>query len=59
MFDDTLLSAPLTLKEYINKYKHNSEISDLKERHEIDELDIEFVNKYFFNNNNINLIILS
>ena len=24
-FDDTLLSAPLTLKEYINKYKHDSE----------------------------------
>ena len=21
-FDDTLLSAPLTLKEYINRYKH-------------------------------------
>ena len=50
-FDDALLSTPLTLKEYIHKYKHNSEIFDLKERHEIDELDIEFVNKNFFTNN--------
>ena len=45
MFDDTLLSVPLTLKEYINQYKHDTEIFDLKERHDIDELDIEFVNK--------------
>ena len=44
-FDDTLLSVPLTLKEYIDQYKHDSEIFDLKERHDIDELDIEFVNK--------------
>ena len=51
MFDDTLLSAPLTLKEYINQYKHDSEIFDLKERHDIDELDIEFANKNFFTNN--------
>ena len=51
MFDDTLLSAPLTLKEYINRYKCDSEIFDLKERHDIDELDIEFVNKNFFTNN--------
>ena len=50
-FDDTLLSAPLTLKEYINQYNHDSEISDLKERDDIDELDIEFANKNFFTNN--------
>ena len=24
-FDETLLSTPLTLKEYINQYKHDSE----------------------------------
>ena len=36
MFDDTLLSAPLTLEEYINQYKHDSEIFDLKESHDID-----------------------
>ena len=50
-FDNTLLSAPLTLKECIYKYKHDSEIFDLKERHDIDELEIEFVNKNFFTNN--------
>ena len=42
---------PLTLKEYIDQHKHDSEIFDLKERHDIDELDIEFVNKNFFTNN--------
>ena len=51
MFDITLLSVPLTLKEYINQHKHDSEIFDLKERHDIDEIDIEFVNKNFFTNN--------
>ena len=51
MLDNTLLSTPLTLKEYINKYKHDSEIFNLKERHDIDELEIEFVNKNFFTNN--------
>ena len=50
-FDDTLLSTSLTLKEYINRYKHDSEIFDLKERHDIDKLNIEFVNKNFFTNN--------
>ena len=29
-FDDTLLSTPLTLKEYIKRYKHDSEFFDLK-----------------------------
>ena len=50
-FDDTLLSTPLTLKEYISQYKHEKEIFDLKERHDIDELDTEFPNKNFFTNN--------
>ena len=40
-FDDTLLSAPLILKRYINQYKHDSEIFDLKERYDIDELDVD------------------
>ena len=51
MFDNTLLSVPLTLKEYINQYKHDSKIFDLKERHDITELDIEFVTENFFTNN--------
>ena len=50
-FNDTLLSAPLTLKEYIAQYKHEKEIFNLKERHDIDELDIDFPNKNFFTNN--------
>ena len=48
-FDESLLSAPLTLKEYIAQYKHDKEIFDLKERHDIDELEKEFANKNFFN----------
>ena len=44
-----MLSAPLTLKEYIAQYKHDKEIFDLKERHDIDELEKEFANKNFFN----------
>ena len=48
-FDETLLSAPLTLKEYVTQYKCDKEISDLKERHDIDELEKELVNKNFFN----------
>ena len=51
MFDDTLLSTPLALKEYINQYKHDSEIFYLKERCDIDELDIEFGKRNFFINN--------
>ena len=50
-FDDMLLSAPFMLKEYITQHKHDKEISDLKERHDIDELEIEFVSKNFFTNN--------
>ena len=33
-FNDTLLSAPQTLKENIAQYKHDKEIFDLKERHD-------------------------
>ena len=50
-FDDTLLSALLTLKESIAQYKNEKAIFDLKERHDIDELEIEFLNKIFFTNN--------
>ena len=40
-FDDSLLTTPQTLKDYIAQYKHEKEIFDLKERHDIDELDSE------------------
>ena len=36
-FDGTLLSVPLTLKEYITQYKHDKEMFNLKERHDIEE----------------------
>ena len=48
-FEESLLSAPLTLKEYIFQYKHDKEILDLKEMHDIEELEKEFANKNFFN----------
>ena len=48
-FDKSLFSAPLTLKEYIAQYKQDKEIFDLKERHDIDELEKEFGTKNFFN----------
>ena len=48
-FDESLLSAPLKLKEYIAQYKQDKEIFVLKERHDIDELEKEFANKNFFN----------
>ena len=47
-FNETVLSAPLTLKEYVTQYKHDTEIFDLKERHGIDELEKEHANKNFF-----------
>ena len=50
-FDDTLLLAPQTLKEYISQYKQRKEIFDLKERHDIDEIDIDSPNKNFFTTN--------
>ena len=51
MFDDMLLSTPLTLKEYITQYKCDKGIFDLKERHDIEELETEFASKNFFTNN--------
>ena len=48
-FGESLLSAPLTLKEYIAQYKHDKKIFDLNERHDIDKLEKEFANKNFFN----------
>ena len=50
-FNVTLLSTPLTLKEYIAKYKCDQEIFDLKESHDTDELENEFASKNFFTNN--------
>ena len=44
-----MLSAPLTLKEYIAQYKHDKEIFYLNERRDIDKLEKEFANKNFFN----------
>ena len=48
-FDKSLLSAPLTLKEYIAQHKNDKEIFDLNKRHDIDELEKEFANKNFIN----------
>ena len=50
-FDETLLSAPQTLKQYISQYKQKKEIFELKKRHDIDDTDTEFPNKKFFTNN--------
>ena len=47
-FDETLSSAPQTLKEYILQCKQKKEIFDLKERHDIH---IESPNQNFFTNN--------
>ena len=46
-FDESLLSAPLTLKAYIAQYKQDKEIFDLKERHDIDKLEKEFAKNVF------------
>ena len=50
-FDDSLFTAPQTLKEYISHYIHQKEIFDLKERHDVKESDLETPNKNFFTNN--------
>ena len=39
------------LKDYIVQYKHDKEIFELKERHDIDELELEAPYKTFFTNN--------
>ena len=54
-FDKSLLSAPLTLKGYIFQCKCNKESFDLKERHDIEELEKEFANKNFFNSKIVNI----
>ena len=48
-FDESLLSTPLTWKEYITQYKQDKEIFHLKEMHDIDEVEKGYVNKNFFN----------
>ena len=50
-FDDSLFTTPQTLKDYIAQYKHKKEFFDLKERHDIDELDLETPYQNFFANN--------
>ena len=50
-FDDSLLSAPQTLEDDITQYQQEKEIFDLKERHDIDELDLETSYKNFITNN--------
>ena len=50
--DNTLFSAPLTLKEYVNQYKHDSEIFDSKERHDIEEIEKEFTKKKILKQSN-------
>ena len=50
-FNESLLTAPQTLKNYIAQYKQEKEFFYLKEGHDIDELEIEIPNKNFFTNN--------
>ena len=50
-FDDPLLSGPQAFKDYIAQYRHEKEIFDLKERHDIDESELETSYKNFFTNN--------
>ena len=50
-FDDSLLTTPQVLKDYIAQYKHEKEIFDLKERHDMDKLGLETLYKNFFTNN--------
>ena len=50
-FDESLLTAPQTLKTYIAQYKQEKEIFDLKERHDINEIELETLDKNFFTNN--------
>ena len=44
-FDKSLLSTPLTIKEYIAQSKQDKETFDLKERHDIDESEKELWTK--------------
>ena len=47
-FHESLLSAPITQKEYIAQCKHDAEIFDSQARHDIDEIE-KGLNKYSFN----------
>ena len=47
-FDESLLTTPQILKNYIAQYKQEKEIFDLKERHHTDELELETPYKNFF-----------
>ena len=49
-FDTTLLNAPINLKDFVNSYVKQKEISDLQERHETTILN---TNKNFFSDNYI------
>ena len=51
IFEDSLFTAPLTLKVYISQHKHQKENFNLKERHDINKLDLETPNKNFFTDN--------
>ena len=57
-FDDSLLTTPQTLKDYIAQYKHEKEIFDFKERHDIHELHLETPYKNFFTSNFIVVIFV-
>ena len=57
-FDESLLLAPLTLKENITQHKQDKEIFNLKERHDADELEKEFANKNFFNSQVVKILYL-
>ena len=39
--DNSLLTTSQMLKDYIAQYKHEKEIFDLKERHDIDKLELQ------------------
>ena len=56
--DDSLFTASQTLKEYMLHYKHQKDIFDLQERHDVKELDLETPNKNFFTNNFIMDVIV-
>ena len=50
-FDDSLITTFQTLNEYFAQYKQEKEIFDLKERHDIDKLDLGTPYKNFFTDN--------
>ena len=50
-FHASLLTTSQTLKNCITQYKQEKDIFYLKERHDVDELELEIPNKNFFTNN--------